>query len=196
MVWKGRACAKPRVCFRILLLLIEAQPPRPCPDLLHEHPWGWRPGTGISHRLPRDSEIKPGLNFDGSSMWVDGSVQGRRAVKWQRERDPGDRHGLDGAAPCRYTRLSPKFGGCANMGRGTTQRTGNTGPAFGALGNSYLKGRPRHRPPFSHQAAVMRLHLPFISKGFSSWRRRHTVVVQQRNASHPGSQPENYLFLA
>ena len=48
---------------RVLSLLVEMQIPRPCPDLLNEHLWGWRPGTpGSFDGLPRDPEIEAGLN--------------------------------------------------------------------------------------------------------------------------------------
>lgn len=42
------------------------QAPRPCPDLLNQHLWGWHPGIGLVDRLPKDFEIEPGLNFE----WV------------------------------------------------------------------------------------------------------------------------------
>lgn len=50
-----------KVCFRFLHLRMEVRTPRPCPEHLNQHFWGWRPEIGILARLPRDSKIKAGI---------------------------------------------------------------------------------------------------------------------------------------
>lgn len=61
---RGWHVQRPGGVLRIPSLLVEAQTPRPCPDLLNQHLWGRCPGApGSFDGLPKDPEIKPGLDL-------------------------------------------------------------------------------------------------------------------------------------
>lgn len=144
-------------------MIIQVCIPRPCPEHLNQHFWGWHPEIGILARLPRDSEIKAGLKFGWVIHAGDGSVQGRQAVTWQKDQRPGTD---------RCIQLFPKLGGWASVGKGGLLKDREDWPSLWGLGRR-LRGPPSHWPPFlRHQEAVMRLHPPFISIRFSSWGRR------------------------
>lgn len=73
-------------------------------------------------------------------MWVDGSTQGRRSVRWRKDRNPCDGQWLNRAAPSRCTWLSPKLGGCASTGKGDHSEDREHWASIWGLGRWLCKG--------------------------------------------------------
>lgn len=121
-------------------------------------------------------------------MRVDGSVQGRQAVTWQKDQRPGTD---------RCIQLFPKLGGWASVGKGGLLKDREDWPSLWGLGRRLSKGpaQPLASLLASSGGSDETPSAFYFHKVFFLGEEASTLW-KQRTAPHCGPWPEINLFLA
>lgn len=136
--------------------------------------------------IPKSRQGFQNQGRNGSSMWFDGSVQGRQAVMWQKDRRPGTD---------RCIQLFLKLGGWASMGKGDHLEDREDWPSLWDLGRRLFKGpaQPLASLLASSGGGDETPSAFYFHKVFFLGEEAATLWKQQ-NAPHCGPQPEINLF--